>query len=102
MKVSNLFNIAKDIFIKCITVVTGCTTGILAGILVTAIVVGIIVLSLGLILVGLGLEYFVLAILSKGLCYLLGIPWMGWIKTLLFYIGLVIVRNIYYELQPED
>lgn len=102
MKVSNLFNIAKDIFIKCITVVTGCATGILAGILVTAIVVGIIVLSLGLILFGLGLEYFVLAILSKGLCYLLGIPWMGWIKTLLFYIGLVIIRNIYYELQPED
>lgn len=98
MKASKLFKIAKDLFIKCITVVTGCTTGIL----VTAIVVGIIVLSLGLILFGLGLEYFILAILSKGFCYLLGIPWMGWIKTFLFYIGLVIVRTIYYELQPED
>lgn len=102
MKASKLFRIAKDLFVKCITVVTGCTTGILAGILVTAIVVGIITLSLGLILFGLGLEYFVLAILSKGFCYLLGIPWMGWLKTLLFYIGMVIVRDIYYELQPEN
>lgn len=102
MKASNLLKIAKDLFIKCITVVTGCTTGILAGILVTAIVVGIITLSLGLILFGLGLEYFVLAILSKGLCYLLGIPWMGWLKTLLFYIVMIIVRDIYYELQPEN
>lgn len=102
MKASKLFKIAKDLFIKCITVVTGCTTGILAGILVTAIVVGIIIFSLGLILFGLGLEYFVLAILSKGFCYLLGIPWMGWLKTLLFYIGMVIVRDIYYELQPEN
>ncbi len=102
MKASKLLKIAKDIFLKCITVVTGCTTGILAGILTTAIVVGIIVLCFGLILFGLGLEYFVLAILSKGACYLLGIPWMGWIKTLLFYIGMVIVRDIYFELQPDN
>lgn len=102
MRTTKLLKIAKDLFLNCITILTGCGAGIFVGILALIIVVGLITFFFGLIVLGLSLEYIILALLSRGACYLLGITWMGWLKTFFVYLFLIIVRDIYYELTPEN
>lgn len=61
-------------------------------------VIWLILLTTALVLtcvVVIGAEFFIFALVSKGICLLLGSPWIGWGMTFLLYLIFIIIGSIY-------
>lgn len=95
--VEKISSAANDIDIGCSNVITVIATFLLAAIWIIC-VIGAVIASFGLVL---GAEYFIFALATKLICFILKETWFGWKIAFIAYLIVVILRTIIYTFKKE-
>ena len=92
-----IFDMVNNIDIGCSNIIAIIATFLLASIWIIC-AIGAVIASFGLIF---GAEYFIFALATKLICFILKETWFGWKIAFFAYLIVVILRTIYYIFHKE-